>query len=451
LLLASRLGEMWFVGADRNLRPLDLRIPVNVDEFEGDPSNRALDLADQFGVKDLLVQHLPTGVRLFATHNFWYADRDCYVLRVSSLETTGEALRGGAATSSAWRTVFETTPCLPLQVINGVKNPTKDAGGRLVALSESEVLLSVGRFGARGGDDRPPDYTMGPQTRDNSYGKTILIDVTTGDARIYTLGHRNPEGMTLAPDGSVILTEHGPRGGDELNLVVEGRNYGWPIVTYGTYYDSTLWGTTYSKTHHEGFEKPVYVWVPAIGVSQLIAVQGKAFQHWAGDLLVASLAGQTLFRMHLAEGRAVVVEPIPIGHRIRDLVELNDGSIAMKTDDDLLLFLEPAERAHVSGLDAAGRGHIIAARCTGCHSFTAEGPEGLGPALWGVVGRPVASRSNYAYSPALEALGGTWTIDRLRAYISNPEAVAPGTRMERIEFPDSQSIDDLLAFLETLR
>jgi cytochrome c2 len=453
LLLANRVGAMWFVTAARELRPLSLKIPVNLEEFDRDPHNKAIILREQFGVKDILVQRLSSGVRLLASHNYWYADKQCYVLRVSSVETSvGEIHSGAGVRQPSWRTLFESTPCLPLETWSGgVYNPTKDAGGRLVALSDSDILVSVGRFGVKGGEDTPADYTHGPQNYDNSYGKTILIDVKAGNSRIYTIGHRNPQGMTVAQDGTVLLTEHGPRGGDELNRIVEGRNYGWPIVSYGTPNDSMTWSANPDRTHHEGFEKPIYAWVPSIGSSQLIVLEGKAFRQWAGDVMVSSMVAQTLFRIRLAEGRAVVVEPIPIGHRIRDLAELGNGAIALKTDEDFLVFLEPIEAASLTDLAAEARGKVRAARCTGCHSLTPDGTDGIGPALWGIVRRDVAARKGFAYSPALASMGGTWTRDRLRAFISKPDSVAPGTRMEFIADYDSGALDDLLAFLETLR
>lgn len=451
LLLANRLGAMWFVTSAHELQPLGLKIPVNVEEFVNDPYNANARRREQFGVKDILVQRLASGVRLLASYNYWRPDKRCYGLRVSAVETTGGEIRNRAgAIQPRWRTLFETTPCLPLESFGGVNNPTKDAGGRLVALSDSEILFSVGRFGVIGGEDTTTDFSQGVQSYDNSYGKTILIDAKNGDSRIYTIGHRNPQGLTVGPDGAIWETEHGPQGGDELNHVVKERNYGWPVVTYGTKYNSTSWSDDPSKTHHEGFEKPIYAWVPSVGTSQLIVVEGKAFPQWAGDLMVSSLAGQTLFRIRLADGHAVVIEPIRVEHSIRDIVELSNGTIALKTEDDYLLFLDPVDAVRLTELEPEVRGKVVAAQCVGCHSLERDGTDGNGPALWGIVRRNVASRKGFAYSPALASMGGVWTRDRLRAYISNPDSVAPGTRMQRIGDFDSKTLDDLLASLETL-
>jgi cytochrome c len=125
--------------------------------------------------------------------------------------------------------------------------------------------------------------------------------------------------------------------------------------------------------------------------------------------------------------------------------------IALKTDDDFLLFLEPIDAAHMTDLDPEARGKVIAAECAGCHSLAPNGTDGIGPALWGIVGRNVASRKTFIYSPALASMGGTWTEDRLRAFISNPDAVAPGTQMELSTTYDPKSVDDVIAFLKTLR
>ena len=119
--------------------------------------------------------------------------------------------------------------------------------------------------------------------------------------------------------------------------------------------------------------------------------------------------------------------------------QLSNGAIALKTDDDFLVFLEPVDAASLTVLESEARGKVIAARCAGCHSLAPDGTDGIGPALWGIVRRDVASRKGFAYSPAL------------RTFISNPDLVTPGTRMEFIATFDSGALDDLLAFLETLR
>lgn len=453
LLFVNRLGDAWFVDKARALHRLSLRVPINVDEFAEDPYNEHTVKQDQFAVKDILVQPTADGIRLFASFNYWHADQDCYALRVAALQTTPEAVIASApGLNDGWRTVFETTPCRSLsQARTGkTRNPTLGAGGRIVALSDTQIMLSVGGFGRETDDE---DESIAPPTEKRSYGSTILIDLAAGESRNFTFGLRNPQGLAIGTDGAVWLTDHGPRGGDELNLVLEGRNYGHPIVTYGTEYESKIWRRNPRQGHHDGFEKPIYAWVPSIGTSQLLAVRSPLFPYWAGDLLVSSLRAQTLFRVRIEDGRAIFAEPIPLEHRIRDLAEIADGTLVLKTDDNVLLFIRPvtAETLGRLNLSPEARGEVLAAACMGCHATTPDAPDGIGPNLWGIAGRRIASRENYAYSDALRGMQGDWTPDKLKAFLSDPQKVAPGTAMVLARPYSQREIDDIVAFISRLR
>jgi len=170
---------------------------------------------------------------------------------------------------------------------------------------------------------------------------------------IWTWGHRNPQGLAVHPEtGDVWLNEHGPQGGDELNLVLPGRNYGWPVVGYGVNYTTGL--AIHEGTRHEGMEPPVHVWVPSIGVTGMLFYTGDRFPEWRGDMLVAGLSGQRLVRLTL-DGRRVVGEETLIRGigRIRDVRQGPDGLIYLAMDGDArgfdgaptaILRLEPAPR-----------------------------------------------------------------------------------------------------------
>ena len=219
-------------------------------------------------------------------------------------------------------------------------------------------------------------YGSYPQELGNSYGKTILIDIDTGDSRILSIGHRNPQGLATASDAQVWSTEHGPQGGDELNLIKDGKNYGFPYVTYGTYYGTSNWPLNARQGAHDSYEKPIFGWVPSIGISQLIAIKNDLFALWEGDLIISSLGAQTLYRARIAEERVVLLEPLTIGHRIRDITESLDGRIVLKTDDDLLIFIRPAVLSEFDDFDPSVRGEYLAAQCEGCHTFDRGGPSG---------------------------------------------------------------------------
>ena len=339
LLFANRKGRLWYVDPAKSLRALNLRIPINIPEFEADPYNASTIRRDRFGVKDILVQTLPNGVRILVSHNHWHSEKDCYTLRVSSIETSFDGLLDGTLPST-WKTVFESHPCRLLMPDGTHRTPSHEVGGRLLAMSESEILITVGVFI---GDVETTEGLVEAQAGNSSYGKTILFNLATGASRVFTRGHRNPQGLAATADTRIWLTEHGARGGDELNRIVQGKDYGFPHVSYGTKYKSSIWPGNPQQGRHEGYEKPTYAWVPSIGISQLIVIERSAFPFWKGDLMVSSLLGQTLYRMRIEDGRAIYAEPIPIGHRIRDIAETANGSIVLKTDDNFLIYLEPEQ------------------------------------------------------------------------------------------------------------
>lgn len=150
---------------------------------------------------------------------------------------------------------------------------------------------------------------------------------------IWSYGHRNAQGLAIHPEtGDVWLTEHGPQGGDELNLVRPGKNYGWPVIGYGVNYRS---GTAiHEGTHREGMETAVRFWVPSIATSGLMIYTGDRFPAWRGNLFVGGMAGEQLARLTMAgqrvEGEETLVRRMG---RIRDVRQGPDGYIYLAIDD----------------------------------------------------------------------------------------------------------------------
>ncbi len=143
---------------------------------------------------------------------------------------------------------------------------------------------------------------------------------------IWSYGHRNPQGLDVDPvTGGLYDVEHGPRGGDELNLVLKGRNYGWPVITYGMNYDGT---PITDKTAQEGMEQPVTYWVPSIAVSSIAFYTGDRFPQWKNNLFVGSLAQQELRRLELKDGAVTHQEVLFKGvGRLRDIIVGPDGAL----------------------------------------------------------------------------------------------------------------------------
>ena len=152
---------------------------------------------------------------------------------------------------------------------------------------------------------------------------------------IYTVGHRDVSGMATHPQtGQVWMTEHGPRGGDELNILEAGANYGWQVISYGTNYDGTAVGG--GNTAEDGMQQPRYFWRPSIAPSGLMFYTGDMFPEWQGNLFVTSLSGQHISRLVL-DGDLVIGEErllVERGKRIRELRQGPDGALYALTNEE---------------------------------------------------------------------------------------------------------------------
>jgi glucose/arabinose dehydrogenase len=233
--------------------------------------------------------------------------------------------------------------------------PMKDTdnhyGGRLAFLPDGTFALTIGEgFEYR---EKAQDLTsdLGKIVRLNEDGSVPPDNPFIGQAsvrsEIYTWGHRNAQGLIYDPQSARLYeTEHGPRGGDELNIIVAHRNYGWPVITYGMDY-SGAYVSPY--TQRAGLEQPVIYWTPSIAPSGLAMYRGDKFPAWQGDLFVGALAFRHLRRVHLDEhGEVVGQEQLlnDLHWRIRDVRAPPDGYLYVCTDesDGRVLRLEPADQ-----------------------------------------------------------------------------------------------------------
>lgn len=402
-------------------RPIGLEAPVRAGSAEDgtEPPRFA-------AVRDLKMREAPGGVELVLSYARIGAD-GCVGVRVASTVVPREALRPGAADPGArWREIFRTVPCVP----ETERMKIFEAGGALAFDREGRLVLSVGAMG----DDGPveSDGAFGAQEPAHPFGKVYRIDPSSGAAETLSIGHRNQDGVAVAADGAIWLVEHGPRGGDELNLIEAGGNYGWPLETAGTRYggfDHPIDDTPGSHDRPDLYTPPVHVWTPSFGPSGLEILRGDEFPLWAGDLLVSTLRGRGLLRVRLDGTRVRTVEPLVLGARIRDVAVDATGAILAMADR------LPVVIRLTNDLEAAGAPGSALVYCAGCHQVEPADPPGdrAGPSLVGIVGAPVARDPRFPYSPALAALGGVWNERRLIAYLFDPQAVAPGTTMPRLD------------------
>lgn len=435
-------------------KKLPYRVPLNREEFIRDSAHNSKKVNTRFfRTADILVQDLGKEFRLFVSHHHWNSEKQCFTVRVSAARGNYAKFVSGED-APIWETIYESSPCL------GFKNKGDafagfQIGGKMVLLDNRSLLLAVGDHMFDGVDS---DEIL-PQDKRAAYGKTILINLETHTSSIYSLGHRNPQGLDVDLQKNIWETEHGPKGGDELNLIAKGKNYGWPLVTYGTNYTEAIWPLSASQGKHEGYERPTYAWIPSIGISALATSKSPLFKLWNHDLLVGSLAAKALWRVRIEQGRAVFAERIPIGERIRDIIEDRDGRLILWTEalieaptQTTIVIIEPfveGDGKLLEGLTSVERGELAFDRCDGCHNLRDGTVHGIGPDLQGVFDRRIASAKDYNYSQALKSVSGKWTEQNLEAFLKDPNKFAPGTSMQIPPIQDSKDRANLIEYLKT--
>ncbi|MDO9414770.1 PQQ-dependent sugar dehydrogenase [Pararhizobium sp.] len=211
-------------------------------------------------------------------------------------------------------------------------------GSRIAIAKDGSLFFGIGD---RGEGDRAQDMqdhagailhinADGSIPADNPYA-----DGKAGLPELWSKGHRNPQGITIDPkDGKLLTVEHGARGGDEVNTPEPGKNYGWPVITFGKDYSGAAIGEGSAK---DGYEQPLYYWDPSIAPGAIVVYRGAMFPEWDGDLLVCALKYQLLARLDRDETGKVIAEERILDEeygRIRDVSVAPDGSVLLVTDGE---------------------------------------------------------------------------------------------------------------------
>jgi aldose sugar dehydrogenase len=415
VIILDRLGGLYRYDLKTNTFGRLQRIPPlpnNLESYLAHRSGPPVNLADtpndnELRARDIIF--LPDRKELAVAY-------DKFDETVGKLRTVVSIIPFDVATytaAGAWQDIFSGDP----PWLGGVTS----GGGRL-AYRQEKLYLTIGDHNIVNPKVSEDDKT--------TFGKIVEINLITRNWRLYTKGHRNQEGLTFLKSGELVSTEHGPFGGDELNIISEGSDYGWPNVTLGTDYNYYDWPSSLSLVgSHVRYKAPLFAWVPSIAPTQIIEIDNFN-PRWDGDLLVGALKASSLYRLRLEAGRVLYTERIWIGERIRDLAQTNDGTIVLWTDDTELLFVTvDKDQLAVNRRtpNIIGAAVLI---CLGCHHFGPTNPSDFAPSLSNLLDRPIAS-DNFSYSQALRAKQslGNWTPALLSEFLSDPFKFASGTNM----------------------
>ena len=344
LLVVTAWGRMMLLSG-REARFLNGQVPmwspelgiVRAPELE---QHHPAFVPDNFRVADVLLQPRTIGRwRLFVTHH--YADAECIGFRLSSTMVRREGER--VVVSPAWTTVLDFAPCTNL-------GGGERSGGQMLPDGPNHLLVVVG--------DHAAEHL--PQAPDSNLGKLLRIDTGTGRAEVLAVGLRNPQGLARDAEGALWATEHGPRGGDELNVLEAGGNYGWPRVSHGVRYTLRPVGPA---GRHDGFASPVFFWTPSIGISSVMVNDERFFPLWGNDLLVGSLQGRALLRIRRDGINVKAVEEIYGELAIRDMAQMPDGRIALFDSVEGLVHFLDRSAAWCGGGELFQAWHVYSQQC----------------------------------------------------------------------------------------
>lgn len=226
---------------------------------------------------------------------------------------------------------FQGKPCVPISAV-------QHAAGRIAVINGKSAYLTTGDLGFTQIDERKLRGRLGG-----------VFKITKNKVLQISSGHRNPQGILLA-DKRLYISEHGPRGGDELNLIKRGRDYGWPFVTYGQAYSLGDYIRPTSPGTHKGFEEPIYQWTPSVAPTELLLLPtGERWKNYSGWIAMGTLAEQSLIFIEILNLKNKSSDEVDIkigkvlnafvGERIRDMDLTVNGELVATTDSGRLLFI----------------------------------------------------------------------------------------------------------------
>jgi hypothetical protein len=336
-LITAVSGDKIFIG-DRPTRTLYLYLAPNLGTDIAleqsiavpaplEPGNKNNALLDMIATKDHLYLAVVDGATDYPT---------CGGVRIYDYTI--------ASLANAPKLIFKSTPCARGDLFYDAR----------LALKGNDLYIAGGNTLVKYDDGTFPlpdskDYVTGmPFPKTNYFGAVSSINLSTKKVTLVATGLRHLGGLVWDAERKIMWeTENGPRGGDELNVILNGKNYGWPQVTLGRPYDTENTPTGGVKTNSIGSSQaPIYGWTPSISPSTVrkVPAKGEFAKYWAGDLIVGSLKGNQLRRLRISPSNTVMYdEPIPVGDRIRTLDFLSDGRLLLATDTGRLFIVSDSQ------------------------------------------------------------------------------------------------------------
>jgi len=273
----------------------------------------------RFAITDIAVlSKSSTSANLLISYPSYRKNGNCVVVKLDAYKLT----LGSKPSITKGKNWFTSKPCVPISAV-------QHAAGRLAVIDEKTTYLTVGDLGFS---------KIGSKSARGDLGGVFKIGASKVE-KIST-GHRNQQGIELIGN-DLYISEHGPRGGDELNLIKKGADYGWPTVTYGQAYSSGDYVRPTRSGTHDGFQLPLYNWVPSVAPTELVQLPATGkWGAWSSQLVMGTLKEQALIFIQLS-GRDKVgqVASVDVSDRIRDLELLPDGRLVATTDSGNLLLI----------------------------------------------------------------------------------------------------------------
>lgn len=313
--------EMIFTERDGKLKLLDLTT-LKAQEIKGAPKvfNKS-----QGGLLDVYIDHKTSDIYLTFSE-------------VIGSKGTTSLMKGRL---SADKNTFNGTKIFQAQAL---ESTGEHFGSRIAIDKDGFLFMGVGERNKR---DRAQDLSThhGKILRLTSEGKAAsgnpFIGTKGALPEIWSYGHRNPQGLIIDSEGRLLEAEFGPRGGDEVNLIEKGANYGWPIITYGKEY----WGPSIGTFEKNGMKQPLYYWTPSISPSGMMMYKGSAFPKFNGNLFLATLSGSHLHRIVIDKNKKLLKEEKlleDLNERFRQVKTGPDGLIYLSTDSGKIIRLRPS-------------------------------------------------------------------------------------------------------------